>query len=62
MRITQLLSLSSRLNRNQKKNAVWVLIKEGDLYDIGNVKQLVPKFYDKESMYFITRTFNFTWN
>ena len=35
-------------------------LKEGDLYNIGNVKQSVPKFYDKESMYFITRTFNFT--
>ena len=35
-------------------------LKEGDLYNIGNVKQSVPKFYGKESMYFITRTFNFT--
>ena len=39
-------------------------LKITDLYNIptGNVKKLVPNFFDKESMWFIMKTWNFTWD
>ena len=40
-------------------------LKIADLYNIpiGNDKELVPNFCDKEkSMYFIMKTYNFTWD
>ena len=35
-----------------------------DLYSIpiGNVKKLVPNLFDKESMWFILKTYNSTWD
>ena len=37
-------------------------LKIADLYNIpiGNVKKIVPNFFDKKSMCFIIRTYNFT--
>ena len=37
-------------------------LKIADLYNIpiGNIKKLVPNFFDKESMCFIMNTYNFT--
>ena len=44
-----------QINRNKKRNAVWVSTKDcwlkiADLYNIpnDNVKTLVPNFFDKE--------------
>ena len=39
-------------------------LKITDLYNIptGSVKKLVPNFFDKESMGFIMKTCNFTWD
>ena len=49
-RIMQWLSFSSRSNRNQKRNTVWVSMKDCWLYNIpiGNVKKLVPIFFYKK--------------
>ena len=48
MRITQWLSCSSRENRNQKRNAVWVSTKDCWFIPIGNIKKLAPNILNKE--------------
>ena len=39
-------------------------LKIGDLYNIpiGNVKKLVPNFFAKKNMWFIMKTWKFTWD
>ena len=63
MQITWWLFFNPRLDRNQNRNFAYQL-KVADLYNIhtGNLKKNSPKFLEKGSTCFITRTCNFTWD